>query len=57
MVELVKMHRADDNHFVDVHPDMVSDYESGGYRFVNADADKGDAPQRGRPRKGVSDDR
>jgi hypothetical protein len=56
---LIKMLRADDNHAVDVHPDMVTDYESGGYRIVDtAPADEGDdAPrQRGRPRKVTGDD-
>ena len=56
---LIKMLRADDNHAVDVHPDMVADYESGGYRIVDVQpADEGDdAPrQRGRPRKVTGDD-
>ena len=30
---LIKMTRADDGHSVDVHPDMVADYMTGGYRI------------------------
>ncbi len=29
---LVKMQHSDTGHKVDVHPDMVADYEGGGYR-------------------------
>jgi hypothetical protein len=32
---LVKMIRADDGHAVDVHPEMVADYMTGGYREVS----------------------
>ena len=35
---LIKMIRADDGHEVDVHPTMVADYMTGGYREV-ADAE------------------
>lgn len=65
---LIKMTRADDGHSVDVHPDMVADYETGGYR-IDEDAKhetlrqaetKTEAPtqtpapvKRRRPRKGV----
>lgn len=62
---LVKMIRADDGHAVDVHPDMVADYMTGGYREVNDASEqaireteteaetKAEAPvkRRGRPRK------
>lgn len=33
-MKLVKMAHADTGHKVDVHPDMVEDYKSGGYRVV-----------------------
>lgn len=48
-MKLIQMRR-DDGHTVDVHPDMVEDYKSGGYQVTEAEAE--DAPKRrGRPRK------
>lgn len=44
-MQLVKMIR-DDGHEADVHPEMVEDYKTGGYRVIEAPAKK-----RGRPRK------
>ncbi len=32
---LVKMIRADDGHAIDVHPSMVADYMTGGYRVAD----------------------
>ena len=32
-MQLVKMRREDDGHEVDVHPEMVADYMTGGYRI------------------------
>jgi len=38
---LKKMIRAEDGHAVDVHPDMVADYMTGGYRLVKGDVTDG----------------
>lgn len=54
-MQLVKMRREDDGHEVDVHPEMVADYMTGGYRIdENAKPEaQTETPvkRRGRPRK------
>lgn len=34
MANLIKMKHVDTGHNVDVHPDMVDDYKSGGYHVI-----------------------
>ena len=47
-VKLIKMYRDEDKRYANVHPDMVGEWEKGGYRIVEEQEER-------KPRKKRSD--